>query len=337
MGFVGLSRSKKAALTSSMNVVAQAIQVATGLYSVPVSLEYLGQERFGLWMALSALLLFISFSDFGIGIGAQDKISRNVAVKDFEGANEACWSAFLFSVLISGIVYFFGDFLENKIPLESYFSLKSPEAKKDLIPALNSVLLVLVFGLLSGVVQRVYSAIQQGYSIAFIQVLGRLLGLASLLLVVKYDFGFSALVFAVAGVPSVVILIVGLPALVVTNPWIKPRWQSFNFGAAVKLLSVGLMGLGASVSIYLVNNAGAALISLKYGADSLVDYSIFQRLINVPMMFVVYLLIPLWPAITEAKVSGDSQWIVRVFRKSSLMVIGFGVVCALFLLLAGGG
>lgn len=335
MRLVGLSRTKRAALTSSTNVVAQAVQVVTGLYSVPVSLAYLGQERFGLWMALSALLMFISFSDFGVGIGAQDKVSKDFAAKDLEAACETYWSAFLFSVLLAFSIYFLGVFFLNKVSLEAYFSLKSSAARADLIPASNMVLLVLALGIVSGIVQRAYSALQQGYTMALMQILGRLLGLASLVLVVKFDLGFPALVFAVAGVPSAVILIVGLPTLVVTNPWIKPGFSSFKFDSALKVLSVGLMGLGASVSIYLVNNAGAALISLRYGADSLADYSVFQRLVNIPMMFVVYLLIPLWPAITEAKVSGDSQWIVRVFHKSSLMIVGFGVLCAFLLLLFG--
>lgn len=335
MSLTDLSRSKRAALTSSMNVVAQAVQVVTGLYSVPVSLEYLGQERFGLWMALSALLMFVSFSDFGIGIGAQDKISKSVALKNFAEARDAYWGALFFSMLLALCIYLFGNLFSSLVSLETYFSLKSSAAIEGLVPALNMVLFVLAFGLVSGVIQRAYSALQQGYSIALLQVVARLLGLAFLIFVVKFDLGFPALIFAVAGAPVAVIFIVGLPSLILTNPWIKPVFSSFSLFSAMKLLRVGLMGLGASVSIYLVNNAAAVLISLKYGAASLADYSVFQRLVNIPIMFVVYLLIPLWPAITEAKVSGDSQWIVRVFRRSSLMVIGFGIVCALLLLLFG--
>ena len=49
----GRDRYRRAASTAVMNMVAQIIQVATGLISVPLALDYVGPERFGLWMTLS--------------------------------------------------------------------------------------------------------------------------------------------------------------------------------------------------------------------------------------------------------------------------------------------
>ncbi|WP_374244436.1 lipopolysaccharide biosynthesis protein [Zoogloea sp.] len=335
MGLGELSRSKRAALTSVLNVVAQAVQVLTGLYSVPLSLNYLGQERFGLWMALSAILLFVSFSDFGVGIGAQDRISRDSAKGDSSSVRSVFWSALLFSLILGLFVFTIGVVVAGAVPLPAYFSLQSAQARSDVTPALQTILAILAVGVASGVVQRTFSALQQGYSIAVLQVISRLFSLGSLLLVVNLDLGLPALVFAVAGIPVAMILLIGLPTLITINPALKPSLEDFSLAQVKGLLGIGFAGLGASVAIYLVNSAGAFLISVRFGAGSLVDYSVVQRLINIPMMFVVYLLIPLWPAITDAKIKGDGEWIVRVYRKSSRAVFLFGAVCAVGLLVAG--
>lgn len=92
----GQERYRRAALTSIMNLISQVVQVATGLISVPLALGYVGVERFGIWMALLTGLMFITFADFGVGLGAQDRISKLVGVGSLGLARQSFFSAFGF-------------------------------------------------------------------------------------------------------------------------------------------------------------------------------------------------------------------------------------------------
>ena len=57
------------ALSALAAAGAKALSVLTTLISIPLALSYLGDERFGVWSTLSALVLTLQFADLGLEIG----------------------------------------------------------------------------------------------------------------------------------------------------------------------------------------------------------------------------------------------------------------------------
>src|SRR6202521_6359178 len=66
----GARRNRGAAITGGTAVLARAVQVSTSLITIPLTVHYLGNERFGLWMTISSVLSMANFADFGIGNAA---------------------------------------------------------------------------------------------------------------------------------------------------------------------------------------------------------------------------------------------------------------------------
>ena len=97
-------RYRNASLTTLMNMLSQAIIVITGLVSIPVILNYVGTEQFALWMVLTTALSFIAFSDFGIGIGVQDSISKYFAKEENEGIRKIFSTSLLILSAISVVI-----------------------------------------------------------------------------------------------------------------------------------------------------------------------------------------------------------------------------------------
>ncbi|MDQ0072562.1 O-antigen/teichoic acid export membrane protein [Variovorax boronicumulans] len=333
----GRERYRRAASTATMNIVAQVIQLATGLISVPLALGYVGPERFGIWMTLSTALAFITFSDFGIGIGMQDSMSRHAGKGDYKGARNAFYSAFALVGVIVLVVMLMGYLIVPRLDLASLFSLRSVESRADIAPAAIATIAVIVLGLLGGLVQRAFNAVQEGFLVAALQVFARLLSLALLFAVVRLQLGLPALVFAVGGVASCVLLLMGVPLLLHRQKWLSLSRQTIftaiNRESAKGLLSVGVMGLGASVAIYFVNNSIPFLISSKYGAESVADFAVLMKLLAIPGMLLTYVLSPLWPAITEANQKGDLRWIRGAYRKCVTGCIAIAVVSSIAILL----
>src|SRR6267378_889477 len=46
---------------------ARGLNLFVGFISVPLAVGYLGRERYGVWITISSLLAFLSFTDFGLG------------------------------------------------------------------------------------------------------------------------------------------------------------------------------------------------------------------------------------------------------------------------------
>ena len=61
------ARERRALVSAMSAAAAKLVNVATLLISVPMTLHYLGPERYGLWMAMSSAVYVLSFADLGIG------------------------------------------------------------------------------------------------------------------------------------------------------------------------------------------------------------------------------------------------------------------------------
>ncbi len=339
LGKIRDERYKRALLTTGMNVGAQGIQLLTGLISVPLTLTYVGTERFGMWMTISTALSFITFSDFGVGIGLQSKMSTALALNDLPNARRSFLTTMLFVTALCIVIIATGYIVASRANLTQLFSLQSRQAIEEVGPTVQMVMIVFGLGLLSGIIQRAFNALQEGFVIAIIQIGARIASLALLFVAVKNKMGLPILTLVVNGLPVLAILICGAVVLGKRHPWIRPtihamrEWcDTANFKG---ILNIGLMGLGATIAVYFVNNLTPLILSTKYGADEVADYVIILRLIAVPTILLTYVLIPLWPAIAEAQEKHEFDWIRSAYTKYRLVTLAIAFVSAITLLLWG--
>ena len=68
-------RHRRLALSALAAALAKLLSVLTTLVSIPLALAYLGDERFGVWATLSALVLTLQFADLGLGNGVVNTVS----------------------------------------------------------------------------------------------------------------------------------------------------------------------------------------------------------------------------------------------------------------------
>lgn len=329
----GRERYRRAGLTSLVNLVSQALHIATGLISVPLVLGYVGAERFGLWMALSTALLFIHFSDFGVGIGVQDRVASHVGQKEMGLARNAFLAGLFFAFILACLFIGVSDSVLSRMKLDLLLGLKTEVAIDEAVPTAKMLVLTIALGLLAGIVQRTYSALQEGFWIGAIQAAARLVSLGLLFWIVNLKLGLPSLVFVVGGLTSTIVIILGLPLLFLRHSWLRPSISCIKNVLLLRhlgeILKVGGWGLGAAIAIYLVNNAPMILISTKYGAESVTDYAVLMKLVGVPTAFLIYILSPLGPAITNAKMNGDIRWIKKLYSKCSYWVIIMSIVSTL--------
>src|SRR5688572_4689820 len=100
-------RLRRVALTALMTAFAQGINMLTMLISIPLTLNYLGAERYGLWVTISSSIMLLGFADLGLGNGLLNAMAEANGRNDRKAAVYCVSSAFF---MLSGVALFFGVF-----------------------------------------------------------------------------------------------------------------------------------------------------------------------------------------------------------------------------------
>jgi O-antigen/teichoic acid export membrane protein len=327
-------RSRKVFATFNTAILAQAIQVITAVVSVPLTLNYLGKERFGLWMTISTFLSFINFSDFGIGIGYQNGLSKVIAGKNYSYGSKLSATVWAFVLVVFSVIILCSIFLLPHIQLSEHLKLVNATSINEVLPTTQMVLFILSVGILSGIVQRIYDAFQLGYRIKINNIISRLLSLALLFVAVYFKSGLPILVFVIIGINDFFMFALA-PSIFKKHNWLIPRFKNFDYNILKSVLKKGIMGMLAVMAFYLLNSFPPIIISNRLNVAAVTDYSILNRMISIPTTLITFYLLPLWPAYSDAYNHKDYEWIKRSYKRNNYIVLGYSVVVALTIIFGG--
>lgn len=72
----GQRRSARIAQAAISALGSKGVAVAVSLISVPLTVGYLGPERYGVWVTIGSLLAWLTIADFGLNFGLTNHLSK---------------------------------------------------------------------------------------------------------------------------------------------------------------------------------------------------------------------------------------------------------------------
>src|SRR6266511_2884212 len=159
---ISKERYRRVALTTVSSATSKVITLLTMLVSVPLTVTYLGVDRFGLWMTISSFFAFLVFADLGMGNGLLRAISEADGKDDIRLAGQYVSSGFfmlsglaVLTLILFGCVYWY-------IPWPALFNVATETAAQEAGPALAVFVCCYALSLPLSVVQRVQLGYQEG-------------------------------------------------------------------------------------------------------------------------------------------------------------------------------
>src|SRR5438034_1303116 len=129
----GLSkeRYRRIAMTTFASILSKGVALLTALVTVPFTINYLGAERFGLWMTISSLVAMLGFADFGVGNSLLTAVSEAKGKEDEEMARRCISSGFFMLTGVALVVIAAFVLVDPFIPVQRLFSIKSTVAIRE--------------------------------------------------------------------------------------------------------------------------------------------------------------------------------------------------------------
>lgn len=326
-------RYRRVALTAAGSVVSKGVTILTGLISVPLTVHYLGVERYGLWMTISSVVAFLSFADFGLGNGLLNAISKADGEDSTEEATVAISSAFFMLLVVSVMIL---ALFMSAYPFVNWgrvFNVTSEIANREAGPAVAILVLTFLINMPLGVIQRIQMGYQEGYLSQLWLSVGAILGLFGVLIVIYFKAGLPWLVLAISGGPLLSTIINGFH-LFASKPHFLPNWNYFNLSASKKLVGVGIVFFLLQIFTLVGNSADNIVIAQILGASAVASYAVTKK-VFMTVQISQYIIQPLWPAFGEAIAREDYAWARRALIRMLKFSLIAGAIISFPLVLFG--
>ncbi len=328
-------RQRRIALTALAAALAKVVSVSTTLVSVPLTLRYLGAERYGLWMTISSLVAMLGFADLGVGNGLLTAVAAAKGREDREAIRGDVSSALVALLLLALAALTMFGVISSLVDWPSALNVKTPEATREAAPALAALVACFALGMPIGVTQKIQMGLQLGFMSSLSQCLSSATALFAVLAAVHWRASLPWLVLAYAGSPLLVGWLNGVVFFVRFAPDLAPAWRAVSLRGMKSVMGTGVLFLVLQLAGAFAFASDNIIIARISGPAAVAGYAVPVQMFAPVSTVLLMALSPLWPAYGEAIARGDGAWARKTLKRSFASSVAIASV--LSLLLATGG
>lgn len=319
-------------LAATMFGLGKAINFLALLVSVPLSLDYLGKDGFGLWVVASSSIAFFTILEGGIGNGLILSVSNAVGKKDVQEVRRQFSSAFLTLVLLGAALLCPALIAGPGFDWSRVINVPSSIGPHEI----GLVMLVLWLSFTANFpvsfLRHFRLGLQEGGAAAAWEMAASLSGFAGIIAAIVFDAGLVGLCAGAAGAPTFV-RIIHFCCFLWRRPEFRPSLALVSKESILKLVRIGAPMWLISITFTVSMQLNIWLLGVMSELSEAAALSITQRYYMIAFVPVTIVFGTLLPALSEAASSGDSAWFKRRFLQISLCaVVGGGSVLAVMAL-----
>lgn len=278
---------------------------------VSLTLKCLGNYENGIWLTISAILLWIDNLDIGLGNGLRNKIAEYMAKDDALSARKAVSSTFFMLILLMiPIAIVLGTVIAN-VDLYSFLNVDR-SVVSNLSEVFSVAVIIVCSTFIFKFIGNVYMGLQlpainniivtSGQTLSFVVTFAvYLLGKGSLLMI--------AIINTLS--PLLVYLICYPITFLLKYKELCPNIKCVNTHTMKDLFDTGIKFFILQISSMLLFMSSNIIISKYYSPAMVTPYQVAYRYFCIIMLLFSIICMPYWSATTDAYQKGDRLWMMR--------------------------
>jgi len=299
-------------------------KIVTAFVSVPLTLNYLGMERMGLWRLTLSMLAIVSLIQAGLVPHIKTRMTESFADGNLLQFKRYCSIGILLSVaiLILGLLVALSAQFVN---WASLMNVNDPIAQRETLP-LVTVLLICSFAQIStSFIPAIFEARLSLSKPKIIELIASLLSFGMLLVGIWLKVGLPLLA-GVVSVPIIILRIGMLKEIKAEFPDVfQPKLRDVS-PILKELARPAIFSIGIQLNTVLIGAAPSFIIARTLSLADVTLFSICYQFITIPLIVLSAVVPVFWPAFT-------SLW--RVGKKAELKKM-FLMVCGVTFLVFSG-
>jgi len=319
----GSERSVKAKKNILGMIFIKGGNILIGLLLVPLTLNYVNSETYGIWLALSSMVAWFAFFDIGINNGLKNRLTEALAHDDIPLAQKyvSTTYAFLAMIFIPLMVI-----MLIVAPLMDWFSILSLSqgVVEGLLASVCIIIVYFCLNFILSTVNIVMLADQRPAAESFRTFIQQLLSLAVIFVLTKTTQGsLLHLCLALCLCPLAVVTLFNFTLFRGRYKSIRPQVNQVDFSLAPDLFKLGVQFFIIQIAFVIQYQMTNYLIIHYFGATEVTEYNIAYKYFNVPYMLWVTMITPLWAAVTDAVAKQELHWVKGAIKKYLILLLIF--------------
>lgn len=310
------SRNKMLFLNILFSGFLKIVGLLTSLVIVPITITYLNNEVYGIWMTITSILYWITTFDIGLGNGMRNYLAEALATNDTKLGKKYISTTMLLLSLIALSMAIVLLYPLITINFNSFFNTNAI-AGNELRMA---VVIAVGFTLMNFVLKNIgmiFVAMQKYAINDLLSISGNVIALILIYILTKVTTGNLVLVVLAYTMTSCVAFLLAAIPLFWKHPELKPSLRFFDKSLGKKIVGKGFGFFVIQISSCLVIfGAANFFITQSCGPAAVTTYNIAYKFFNLLVIAYTIILAPMWNAYTDAYVKGDMQWIKATFNKA---------------------
>jgi O-antigen/teichoic acid export membrane protein len=329
----GRSRIVRSSLTGVATLLVRGLTIATGLITIPLTAQYLGVERYGMWLTLSSLLTWAGLVDFGLANSLTNVLATADGEQDRQKAQEAVSSAFWMLLALTLIIGLSGWLVFPQIPWNHLLNVRSPAALAEVDAAVFVTLGLILCRVLLSLPGQIYGAYQEGYLYQLWSILGSIVSITALFFAIALKSSTAVLLAAFFGCAFLTDIGAALHLFGQHRPWLKPAFSHFKWSSSKSLLNSGGQLWIEQVAGIIIFQTDLIIIAQLFGATTVASYGTAMRLFSLVLMIQSAFITPLWPAYRESLARGDIDWIAKTSKNSMYLSFFWATIVSMLIVI----
>lgn len=309
-----------------ISIMYKVIGMVISFMFVPILLDFLGKEDYGIWVTISSILTWFMLFDFGIGLGLRNKITKSLALNKIKEAKIYISSAYFIVFMIFISLMFVLLLISNIFDWNSILNIvkyTNIELLKIIQIAIVGFCTLFIFR----IVKNLYYAIHQPSTNELIQSISQLVILLALLIISKSVDEYKNLI-------NISIIYTALPIgiLIIFSFFfftkrkdLLPDIYLINFKKGLDITKLGIQFLLLQLSAVILNTIMPFMITKYLGPTNTTEYNIAIKYFGLVQVGLFLVLNPYWSAVTHKYIQNDFEWIWLSLKKTMLWAL-FGII-----------
>lgn len=290
---------------------------------VPLTIDYLDNENYGIWLTLTSFISWFSFFDIGLGHGLRNKFAESKALGKYDRAQLYVSTAYFTIAAISLIVCLLFVIASAFIDWTTIFNT-SENLRKDLEILVPVLMIFFGMQLIAKLIITIYIADQYHSIDKKISFISHAVSLLIIWLLTRTDHS-SLLLFGIifSALPVIILAGLNMYAFRYSYKEFRPKLKYWKKKYFNDIAGLGIKFFILQINVIILFSTDNLIISHLFEPDEVVPYQLSRKYFTILTMIYGIMITPFWSSFTEAFAKKDYTWIrksVSTIQKLWLLI-----------------